>query len=152
MTTPELHPVLHQWRLHPEEVLALDDAGMLEHTRAYGAVIAQALEPVIASHIEARTRLVLEGDFILPALATRRAYDGVASDGHVRALFVFEQDEAQIARNFRAREGEDQPRRAGISWRYSEWLRAECTRLGIATIPARPRESLFERALAALGW
>jgi 2-phosphoglycerate kinase len=32
LTTPEQYPVLHEWRLHAEEVLRLDDVGMLVHT------------------------------------------------------------------------------------------------------------------------
>ena len=149
MTTPEQYPVLHEWRLHADEVLRLDDAGMLAHTLAYGSVMAQALEPVIASHIEDSTPIVLEGDFILPSLAAMSAYDGVPSADQVRALFLYEEDEDQIARNFLAREGEEQPRRARACWYYSEWLRQECERLGVPAISARPWESVLERAIAA---
>lgn len=150
MTTPEQYPVVHQWRLHPEEILRLDDAGMLSHTLAYAEVMAEALEPVIGNHIEARAPLVLEGDFILPSLAARPAYDGIPATGQVQALFLYEPDEAQILRNFLASEGEEQPRRARASWRYSEWLREECLRLGVPAIPARPWESVLERAIAVV--
>src|SRR5688500_2061465 len=126
VTTPQQYPEVHRWRLHPEEVLALDDAAMLAHTCAYAAVMADALEPVIGSHLESGTPVVLEGDFILPSLATLPAYDGVAHAGRVRALFLVEQEEAQLARNFHVREGEEQPRRARASWHYNEWLREEC--------------------------
>jgi 2-phosphoglycerate kinase len=149
MTTPEQYPVLHEWRLHAGEVLRLDDVGMLAHTLAYGAVMAEALEPVIASHIEDRVPIVLEGDFILPSLAAS-TFDDVPSADQVRALFLYEEDEAQIARNFLAREGEEQPRRARACWYYSEWLRQECGRLGVPAIPARPWESVLERAIAAV--
>src|SRR5688500_10630213 len=92
VTTPQQYPEVHRWRLHPEEVLGLDDAAMLAHTRAYAAVMADALEPVIGSHLESGTPVVFEGDFILPSLATLPAYDGVAHAGRVRALFVVEQE------------------------------------------------------------
>jgi 2-phosphoglycerate kinase len=150
MTTPDAYPAVHRWRLHPEEVLALDDEGMLEHTLAYGEVMSQALEPVIANHLQERTPVVLEGDFILPSLAVMRSYDGVVSDGQVRALFVYEDDETQLAKNLLAREGEEQRRRARASWCYSEWLREECGRLSIPAIPTRPWETTFQRAVAAL--
>jgi 2-phosphoglycerate kinase len=144
MTTPEQYPEVHRWRLHPEEVLRLDDAGMLSHTLAYATVMADALEPVIGSHIESSTPVVLEGDFILPSLATWSAYDGVPDAGQVRALFIVEPEEAQLARNFLAREGEEQPRRARASWHYNE-----CLRLRFPAIPARPWETLLDRAIAA---
>jgi 2-phosphoglycerate kinase len=64
MTTPEQYPELHRWRLHPEEVLALDDAGMLAHTRGYAEVMAEALEAVVGNHLDDGNRIVLEGDFI----------------------------------------------------------------------------------------
>ena len=151
MTWPERYPELHRWRLHPEEVLALDDAGMLAHTRGYAEVMAEALVAVIANHLESGPPIVLEGDFVLPSLAMQTTYDGVAADGRVRAVFVVEEDERQLARNFLAREGEDQPRRARASWCYSEWLREECDRLGVPAISSRPWTTTLERALAALG-
>jgi 2-phosphoglycerate kinase len=150
MTSPERYPELHRWRLHPEEVLALDDAGMLAHTRAYAEVMAEALEAVIGNHLDSGPPIALEGDFILPSLAMQRTYDGVAADGHVRAVFIVEEDEDQLARNFLTREGEEQPRRARASWCYSEWLREECERIRVPAIASRPWATTLERALAAL--
>ena len=150
MTSPEQYPELHRWRLHPEEVLALDDPGMLAHTRAYAEVMAEALEAVIGNHLESGPPIVLEGDFILPTLATQGTYDGVTADGRVRAVFMIEEDEDQLAHNFLLREGEQQSRRARASWCYSEWLRRECERLGVPAIPSRPWATTLERALAAL--
>jgi hypothetical protein len=105
---------------------------------------------VIANHLESNTPVVLEGDFVLPSLAARTAYDGIPANGQVRAIFVVEEDEEQIGRNFEAREGEPQPIRARASWRYSEWLRAESMRLGLPVLPARPWETIFARATALL--
>ena len=150
MTSPEQYPELHRWRLHPEEVLALDDDGMLAHTRGYAEVIAEALDAVIGNHLESGPPIVLEGDFILPSLTTQPAFDGVMADGRVRAVFVIEDDEGQLARNFLAREKEEQPRRARASWCYSEWLREECERLGVPAIPSRPWETLPARAVDAV--
>jgi 2-phosphoglycerate kinase len=150
MTSPERYPELHRWRLHPEEVLALDDEGMLAHTRGYAEVMADALEAVIGNHLESGPPIVLEGDFILPSLAWRSSYDGVAADGRVRAVFVLEEDEDQLARNFLLREGERQSRRARASWCYGEWLRQECERLGVPAIPSRPWETLLARAVDAV--
>jgi 2-phosphoglycerate kinase len=150
MTDPERFPAIHEWRLHPERVLALDAAGMLEHTKEVSAIVAQAITPVIADRLDSGTRTVFEGDFIQPAFATSKTFDGVPSGGRVRSVFVYDTLE-QFAANIAGREGEDQPRRAEISWNYSEWLRTECERLGLPSISARPWETAVERTLDAIG-
>lgn len=149
MTDPEQYPVVHMWRLHPEDVLALDDAGKLAHTQEYGAVLAQALEPVIADHLESSIPVLLEGDFLLPSLAAAANYGGVSADGRVRGLWVVEEAD-QLERNIVARGGEEMAGYAPISWRYGEWLRAECARLGLPVLPARPWDTVVDRAVAAL--
>jgi 2-phosphoglycerate kinase len=149
MTDPERFPAIHEWRLHPERVLALDAAGMLEHTKEVSAIVAQAMTPVIADRLDSGIRTVFEGDFIQPAFATSKMFDGVSAAGRVRSVFVYDTLE-QFAVNIAAREGEDQPR-AEISWNYSEWLRTECERLSVQSISARPWETAVERALDAIG-
>jgi 2-phosphoglycerate kinase len=150
MTTPEQQPILHFWRTNPEAARRMDEQQQLQFFISYARVIAVALELVIANHIESRAPVVLEGDFILPELALLPAYEGIPAAGQVRALIIYEQDEAQIASNYFAREGEEQPQRAWASWRNSEWLRQEAARLGVPAIPARPWETVFERAIEEL--
>jgi 2-phosphoglycerate kinase len=150
MTTPEQYPVLHYWHTHFEEARAMDDAAQVEHMRRYAQVMAKALTLVIANHIESRAPIVLEGDFILPALAVQATYGQVPANGQVRALFVVEGDEAQIGRNFRARDGREQPLRAHISWCVGEWLRQEAERLSVPTLTARPWDTVLERAIAII--
>ena len=150
MTTPAEQPVLHYWRTHHDEWRALDDDGKLAYTLRYAGVMAQALEHVIANHLESAAPVVLEGDFILPELALRSTHGDEAADGRVRAIFLYEEDEAQIARNYAAREGRDQSGRARLSWRYSEWLRGEAQRLGLPAVAARPWETVLERSIAAV--
>ena len=150
MTDPERFPAIHEWRLHPERVLGLDAAGMLEHTKEVSTIVAQAIAPVIADRLESGIRTLFEGDFIQPAFATSKTFDGVPAAGRVRSVFVYDTLE-QFALNIAAREGEDQPRRAEISWNYSEWLRTECERLGVPSISARPWQTSVERGLDALG-
>ena len=148
MTTPEQQPVLHYWREHPDEARRMDERGQLAYFQRFCGVMALALEPVIANHIGTGARVVLEGDFILPSLAVLPRYGEIDAAGQVRGLFLYEEDEAQIRRNFLAREGEDQPGRAHASWRQSEWLRQECARLGVPAIPARPWDTVLDRAIA----
>jgi 2-phosphoglycerate kinase len=150
MTTPEQQPVLHYWRTHPQEVGRMDEEQRLRYMRDYSAVMCRALELVIANHLESRAPIVLEGDFLLPALALQPAYNGIAANGEVRAVFLYEDDEAQIGRNYRTREGEKQPERARASWRHSAWLRREAERLGVPTVAARPWETVLERVVGAI--
>jgi hypothetical protein len=51
---------------------------------ADGAVMMQALEPVIANRLESHAPLVHEGDFILPAMAAESSYDDIPAAGQVR--------------------------------------------------------------------
>ena len=150
MTEPEQFPPIHEWRSHPERVLALDDAGMIEHTRQVSEIVAQALAPVVADRLEEGVRSVFEGDFVQPAFAASDTFAGVSAAGRVASVFLYDTLE-QFAANILAREGEDQPRRAEISWNYSEWLRHECENHGVPSIPARPWETAVDRALEAIG-
>ena len=150
MTTPEQQPVLHYWRTHYDEARRLNEEQMLAQMLSYSRVMARALELVIANHLESRAPIVLEGDFMLPSLALQSSYHGVAAAGQVRAVFLYEEDEGQIGRNYLAREGEQQPGRAHVSWRHSEWLRREAARLGLPALSARPWETVLERVIAAL--
>jgi 2-phosphoglycerate kinase len=150
MTTPEQYPVLHYWHTHVEDARRMSDAEQVDFMRRYAEIMARALTLVIANHIETRAPIVLEGDFILPSLALQDAYGDVRAGGQVRALFLYEQDEEQIAHNFLERFGVEQPERARISWCVSEWLRQEARRLGVPAISARPWDTVLERAIAAV--
>ena len=110
------------------------------------------LEAVSANHIETDRPTVIEGDFILPALAALPKFGEYANNGRVRAVFIDEPDEAQIAANFLAREPEHGPqeKRARVSWLYNQWLKQEADRLGLISLPARPWDTLFQRLLAHL--
>jgi 2-phosphoglycerate kinase len=103
MTTPEQQPALHFWRTHP-------DPGTLtaEEIMRQGLDVARAMTPaleaVIADHLDTKVPIVLEGDFIAPMLAAQSSFDGESNDGRVRAVFLYEPDEAQILANFSRRE------------------------------------------------
>jgi 2-phosphoglycerate kinase len=150
LTTPEQQPALHFFRLHAAEVPRMDDEQMLAHILDASEAMSAAMELVIGNHLASNAPVVLEGDFLLPSLAVRPAYDSIPADGRVRAVFLYEEDEQQILRNYRAREGTDQPHRARVSWYHSEWLRREAARLGLPTVPARPWDTVLERVIAAL--
>ncbi len=151
LTTPEQQPLLHFWRTNWEEFSNWSDEQHLAHfIQVSREVFQPALEAVIANHLETNRPVVLEGDFIVPELVTFKTFDEQNNDGRVKALFIYEEDEAQIAANFLAREGEEQLLRAHTSWLNNQWLRSECERLDIPALPARPWDTVLERAVSIL--
>ena len=151
MTTPAQQPALHFWHLHPAPE-RLTPEEIFEQGLEIGRAMAPGLEAVIANHLESRTPVVLEGDFIHPALAVRTRFDDEPNDGRVRAVFLHEPDEAQLLRNLLQREPEAGPQvvRARVSWLYGQWLQREAERYELPVVPARPWDTVFERVLAVL--
>jgi 2-phosphoglycerate kinase len=149
MTTPEQQPELHFWRTHPDAIhLPADE--IVQHLIALSRVMASALEAVIANHLESRTPVILDGDFILPALAAQPNFYGHPNDEQVRAILIYEDNEQQLLENFAERESSLQPSRARASWQYGRWLKQEAEASGAIVIPSRPWETLFERVLQAI--
>ena len=152
MTTPEQQPQLHYWRTKPDDVEMTVDS-IVELHISVARLMSPALKAVIMNHIEERTPIVLEGDYILPELLLD---DPVHNDWHperVRAVFLFEPDERQLVQNFLSREPSEgeQRGRAHVSRLYGEWLQKECDTYGVPALPARPWESLFDRIVDAIG-
>jgi 2-phosphoglycerate kinase len=151
MTTPEQQPALHFWRTHPApQQLSADE--IMQQGLTVGQVMAPGLEAVIANHLESQTPVVLEGDFLHPALAAQTQFGGLANEGRVRAIFLHEEDEAPLLTNFALREPASgaQTTRARVSWLYGQWLSREAGRYGLPVIAARPWDTVFERIIAAL--
>ena len=97
---------------------------IVEHTIKVGQVMQTALEAVVANHLESETPVVLEGDFILPALGAQSAFEAWPNKGRVRGVFLVEPDEEQLVANFLQREPQHGPQRqrARVSWHYGQWL------------------------------
>lgn len=151
MTTPEQQPVLHYWHTHPQ-VAELPAEQIVERQIAVGEVMSSALAAVIANHLETRTPIVLEGDFILPALAAQVTFAGVSGNNAVRSIFLYEGNEAQLLANFLQREPESGPqhKRARVSWLYGQWLKHQAEHYQLVVVPARPWDTVFDRIVAAL--
>ncbi len=151
MTTAEQQPAIHFWRMHPapEELSA---AEIIRHLLEQSEAIGRGLEAVIANHLETSTPLVLEGDFILPALVAQASFSGQANAGRVRGAFLHEPDEQQLVANYLSREPESGPqiKRAHVSWRHGLWLRQEAERHGSPVVLARPWDTVLERLIAAV--
>lgn len=151
LTTPEQHPVLHYWRTHPEAA-QLSAEQIVDLLIAIGRVLAPAIAAVIANHLETKTPIVLEGDFLLPELMARPEEAKWPTPDRVRGVFLYEPDERQLLQNFSMREPtvEEQAGRARVSWLYGQWLKEECQRFGLTALSARPWDTLLDRIRAAI--
>lgn len=119
-------------------------------------VVSDALRVVIGHHVVTSHPLILEGDGLTPAVAAERVYADAETRGHVRAVFLYEEDEAVVFRSllgrgraFQYRSHVEQRRQVQASRLYAQLLRAESERHGIPTLPSRPRETLVQRVLAS---
>ncbi len=151
MTTPQQYPALHFWGTHPDPA-SLPPEQLANKAVEISLELQPALEIVIANHLESNRPAVLDGDFMLPALAVQQAYGAYENNGRVKAIFIDEQDEDQIVRNYGLREPEAgaQTKRARVSKLHNDWLKREASQLNVPVIAARPWDTLFERILAAL--
>ena len=144
LTTPAEQPAIHYWRTHPEAV-NYPPQRIVELQLDVSRSMSPAIASVIENHIETRMPVILDGDFILPELI-------VEYSDRVKAVFLYEDDEEQIVKNFLLREPDEgtQRKRAHVSWLFGQWLREECERHGLSAIPSRPWKTVVERTLAAI--
>ena len=150
VTSPDQQPLLHFWRTHWSEFSAYTDDQHVQHFLDVSQTVFEPIiDAVIADRLDGGMPTILEGGFILPQHAAKHAA-GDRQAGDVRALFVDEADEQQIAANFVDRQGGDATLPARTSWLKARWLRAECIRLGIATVAARPWATAADRAVDLL--
>jgi hypothetical protein len=105
--------LLHFWRTDFGEYMSWTDERRVEHhVRVCSEVFLPVMWAVIADHLQTRTPVVYEGDFLLPEMATMATYGDEPNDGRVQALFVSEPDEAQVAAHYVEREGDRHPCRS----------------------------------------
>ncbi len=103
VTTPEQQTVLHYWRTQPDAV-EWPAEDILQQHLALAQVLSPGLEAVIARHLEEHLPVVMEGDYLLPSLAARSEFAGVAAEGRVRCVFLREFEERQLLQNLLGRE------------------------------------------------
>lgn len=151
MTTAEQFPAIHFWRTHPAaDRLPADE--IVRRLFAQSEALQPGLDAVIANRLTGAAPVILEGDFILPALAAQSRFRSTPNDGGVLAAFLFEPDEAQIIESYRLREPEAGPqtKRAHVSWLHGLALKREAERCGLPVVTARPWNTVVERLAAAL--
>jgi len=143
MTTPETHPVLHRWDTDlatrtwsPRQISEL-------HLQA-ADVLQPAFAAVIDDHVDEGTRTVLEGDYLLPSLAT-------GHHGLVVGIMLVESDAPALESNYVAREpGEEHGTRSEVSVLLGDAFTRMATDAGMPVVSARPWDDSVDRVVAAL--
>jgi len=147
VTTEADYPVFHYWKNHFDEARGLPLDGKLDIMVAYARQLSTFLGAIVVNHLEEGRPMVLEGDFLAPEFCQRMVDE---HPGRVRCLVVTEGSSAQIAENYRLREGTAQNDRAEVSARYNQWL-VENAGPGLHLVASRPWDTVVERSLSALG-
>ncbi|WP_037857604.1 hypothetical protein [Streptomyces sp. NRRL S-340] len=142
VTLPEQLPEVHFWRTHPDAAHQAPGS-VVERQIAIAETLAPAVAAVVANHVDTGTPVILEGDYVLPEPAV--------PGGPVRAVFLHEDDEAQVAANYLRREPESGPQRhrARVSVLYGRWLAARARAAHVPVVAPRPWEDLTDRVIAA---
>jgi 2-phosphoglycerate kinase len=151
MTTPDQQPVLHKWHTSPD-AMAMSPTEMIELHIAVCRTLIPAVRTVIAQHVEDGRPIILEGDYLVPEmLDVHHGWDAETLD-RVRAVFLYEPDASQVARNLLNREPEegDQSGRAGVTQLFGTWLRDQCRGRAAVSLGVRPFATAPERVMAAI--
>jgi 2-phosphoglycerate kinase len=156
MSTPADQPALHFfdddaiWEMPPEL--------LCERFVETAQAVSHSLDSVIAHHIATASPVVLEGIWIVPALAAQTSFGGTPCGGQVRSVFLIELDERSTLDNtpgntrwFDRRAAAVRRARARVSLLYSQWLESEAARYKIPVVTVRPWPTLPERILTAIG-
>jgi 2-phosphoglycerate kinase len=149
-TSPATHPALHLFEPSDADI----EVGA-EHLLRLHVESAEAMSASLDAFVDWQLRecapLVLEGAWITPEFAAGQIE---MRPGAVSAVFVCEREFDAVLDAMMARAGHPprtnrRMRLTQMSWMYGEWMRAECARLSLPVVEARPRDTLVERVLAA---
>ena len=153
MTTPIQQPPLHAL-LVAEQNMQSSPPQLRDALIAVARTMSYALEIVIANHVATNAPMILEGDGLLPELATQRVYANLDAAQSVRSVFLVEDDEPALFQNMITRQRglerlpvAEQQRRVHASWLYGQWLKTEARHYNIPVVSPRPWSTLGERLL-----
>lgn len=156
VTMPEQIPELHTFL--ERDVWGMSPKDMCDGLIAVGTAVSRALEVVVAHHINTRRPVVLEGDGIVPSMASQRTFASMERGDDVRTVFLIESDEEVLVRNSletaASRKADPPPvdemrKHLAMSHLYGRWLQEEAIRLGLPVVDSQPRETVVERVLQA---
>ncbi len=157
VTTPSQQPALHF--LNDTQLADnLSPKDMCQRLVDVAQVMSKAIEVAIAHHIATEQPFILEGDGLLPSLATQQHYGNLdVQPQQVRFVLLYEPNEAAILRNMKGRmrgidhkPEEQQRKQARAAWLYGEWLRSEALRHSVSIIEPTPWQTLNERIMGAI--
>jgi 2-phosphoglycerate kinase len=152
---PADSPLLHTfaspevWRRSTAELVAL--------RRELAELVSSSLEFVVASHLQADDKIVVEGVWITPEFASRTAYAGTTAGTKRRSVFVLEEDASKIRDTMMVRgrgiadwSEADREAMSAMQAGYAKWLRTQALMRRAPIVDARPLGHLAERILAVL--
>lgn len=164
MTTPAEQPGIHYFLAHPT-IWQKPPEALCDGFVAVGNAMMRPLSVAIAHHVlvESSGQVIITGDSILPSLAAQRSFANMhfahaPVTNEVRSVFLVEPDEEVVIRNMhrhgRGFDGEalkEWETLARASWLYGQWLRRQADHYDLPIVEPRPRETLVERVLRAVG-
>ena len=162
VTTAEQLPALHYFFTHDDVLWHQPPAAWQAGWTGVGEVVTRALAQVVAHHVVVRDAgaLIIEGDSILPqgVLQIQRELPKPEHAPQVRALFLYEPEQAALLHNLRRKTDRGFPTAppdrqqtfVNAAWHYGLWLKAEAERAGFPTLAARPWATLDARVLGVL--
>ncbi len=157
-TSPERFPDLHFFVQDPNR-LARPPEELAAALRRVAEFVSSSLEVVIESRVATGKPLILEGDGLLPSLASLGAAATPASHesaGPVRAVFLRESDDIVLLNSAIERgrgpglSADMWASRARTAALFGDWLCDEAMRHNLPVLSARPRATLASRIMAAI--
>jgi len=144
MTTADSYPAIHYW-ISDIDWRKIGVHGNVDWLNKVSEELSHGLKPIVDSHIEEESPVIIEGDFIAAEFAA--SFD----NPKVKAIYVYESDETQIVNNYLRREGgEPQQFRASISVEYGKKLKSDCYKYGIDIVESRPWNTLVDRVIECI--
>ena len=155
---PVHNPRLHFLAQSGEEVFGMIPEELVRHTIELGQVVSGFARTIIAEHVAAGRRLVIEGDNVIPSLLAPQHIATTANLAHVRSVIVVEPDERVILERLRVRDARLRARSpaqqrliARATWLYGCWLAAQAQEYAVPVLPPQPWATLEHRILDAAG-
>ena len=145
MTTVDSYPAIHYW-ISDIDWRKEGVHGNVEWLSKVSEELSHGLKAIVDSHIGDESPIIIEGDFISAKFAAS------FENPNVKAIYIYESDEAQIVKNYLKREGgEPQQFRASISAEYGKKLKSDCDKYGVNIVESRPWNTLINRVIECIG-
>src|SRR5262249_184653 len=120
--------------------------------------MSKAIESAIAHHVATEQALIIEGDGLLPALATQKHFYNLdVQPQQVRFVLLYEANEPAILAHMKGpKRGIDQRpetlqrNQARAAWIYGEWIKRDALHHKVSIIESAPWQTLTELIIVAI--